>query len=367
MSGQDEHEKVEGAQPAGAGHRGPLDGQDAALDVHQREGAGAQRRRRVGARSSERAPATRGPRGASGGRRRAAEPAVGQRPPEAAETAAGGVLASCDAGVARAGLERPAAAGAEVQVDLVLGAAILALALPVEAARAVEAALGDPGPAVQVLAPAAPPELIEAEYQDLLGLQRRAGLALAVAIGGLMIARLYGGDSGAWRARGPKDDASLRALAERAIRRLTGEYGWLVDRYDFDELLTALVEWMHVSDDVSPQQALGWQTPGERRAVGTVRAESNTRSTSSCCAPPSRAGQNRSSDRRHGRPGPSRAQPEWVDGLADVTSQVPQCLQVGQGWIVSGYSCQVAMGNLHYCLSDDGTEVSRRSGQPHTE
>jgi hypothetical protein len=85
----------------------------------------------------------------------------------------------------------------------------------VEAARPVEAALGDPDLAVQVLAAAAPPELIEAVYQDLLGLQRRAGLALAVATGGLLIARLYGGDFGAWRARGPKDDASLRALAER--------------------------------------------------------------------------------------------------------------------------------------------------------
>jgi hypothetical protein len=215
MSGQDEHEELEGAQPAGPGRHSPRDGQDAVLDVHQRETAGAQRPRRVRAETSERAPATRSPRGARAVRRRSGEHAGGQRPREAAEAAAGGVLASCDEGVARAGLERAAATGAEAQVDLALGDVIPALALPVEAARPVAAALGDPGPVVQVLAPAAPPELIEAVYQDLLGLQRRAGLALAVATGGLLIARLYGGDFGAWRARGPKDDASLRALAER--------------------------------------------------------------------------------------------------------------------------------------------------------
>jgi hypothetical protein len=270
MSGQDEHEELEGARPAGPGHRSPRDGQDAVLDVQQREAAGAQRPRRFGARNSERAPATRGPRGARAvRRRRSAEPAVEQRPHEAAEAAAGEVLASCDEGVARAGLERPAAAGAEAPpVDLALGYAIPALAPPVEAPRPV-AALGDPGPAVQVPAPAAPPELIEAVYQDLLGLQRRAGLALAVATGGLLIARLYGGDFGAWRARGPKDDASLRALAERTTRTVEVEVecGWLVDRYDIDELLYALVRWVYTFNAERPHRALGGKTPAERRGA----------------------------------------------------------------------------------------------------
>jgi hypothetical protein len=177
------------------------------------------------------------------------------------------VLASCDEGVARAGLERPAAAGTEAPVDLTLGDAIPALALPVDAARPVEAALGDTGPAVQVLAPAAPPELIEAVYQDLLGLRRRAGLALAVATGGLLIARLYGGDFGAWRARGPKDDASLRALAERAIRRLTGECDWRTDRYEHNELLDLLVSRTLSFNVYRPQHGLVRQTQAGRRAA----------------------------------------------------------------------------------------------------
>jgi hypothetical protein len=152
-------------------------------------------------------------------RRPPSRPAAAQRPPGAERAAPLGPPAPCENGPDRATLDLTPAAEAEARpaapAPREAGLAPEQPAATEPPAQHITDGLADAGPAVQILAPAAPPELIEAVYQDLLRLQRRAGLALAVATGGLLVARLYGGDFGAWRARGPKDDASLRALAER--------------------------------------------------------------------------------------------------------------------------------------------------------
>jgi putative transposase len=51
----------------------------------------------------------------------------------------------------------------------------------------------------------------------------------------------------------------------RVIQTLKVELLWTRDFETIDELRAAVAEWMRVYNDARPHQALGWQTPAERR------------------------------------------------------------------------------------------------------
>jgi putative transposase len=57
------------------------------------------------------------------------------------------------------------------------------------------------------------------------------------------------------------------AVAERTIRTMKEECIWLTDWRDIDELVAALGRWARTFNEDRPHQALGWQTPAERRAA----------------------------------------------------------------------------------------------------
>jgi len=56
------------------------------------------------------------------------------------------------------------------------------------------------------------------------------------------------------------------AVVERFIRTLKEELIWLQDWDDADELTAAITSWLTHYNARRPHQALGWQTPNERRA-----------------------------------------------------------------------------------------------------
>jgi transposase InsO family protein len=56
------------------------------------------------------------------------------------------------------------------------------------------------------------------------------------------------------------------AVAESTIRTLKEERISLTDWRDIDELVAALERWARTFNEDRPHQALGWQTPAERRA-----------------------------------------------------------------------------------------------------
>jgi hypothetical protein len=62
-------------------------------------------------------------------------------------------------------------------------------------------------------------EILDALVRDLNRLQNRAGLELAVAMGGLIVERFYGGDLSRWRQHRARE-ISFRKLAARADRDL---------------------------------------------------------------------------------------------------------------------------------------------------
>ncbi len=57
------------------------------------------------------------------------------------------------------------------------------------------------------------------------------------------------------------------AVAERTIRTMNEECIWLADWCDIDDLVAALERWARAFNEDRPHQALGWQTPAERRAA----------------------------------------------------------------------------------------------------
>jgi putative transposase len=57
------------------------------------------------------------------------------------------------------------------------------------------------------------------------------------------------------------------AVAERTIRTMKEECIWLADWRDIDQLVAALGRWARTFNEDRPHQALGWQTPAERRAA----------------------------------------------------------------------------------------------------
>lgn len=61
------------------------------------------------------------------------------------------------------------------------------------------------------------------------------------------------------------------SVVERFIRTLKEEVVWLRDWTSLDELRRALAEWLPVYNERRPHQALGWQTPAERRAALRAR------------------------------------------------------------------------------------------------
>lgn len=70
-----------------------------------------------------------------------------------------------------------------------------------------------PDPA-ELLPPTVPDAVLDALVADLRTLQRDATLDLALAMGELIVERIYAGDLAAWRDRGVKD-ASFRKLSKR--------------------------------------------------------------------------------------------------------------------------------------------------------
>lgn len=56
------------------------------------------------------------------------------------------------------------------------------------------------------------------------------------------------------------------AVVERFIRTLKEELIWLRDWESADQLRAAITSWLRHYNDKRPHQALGWQTPRERRA-----------------------------------------------------------------------------------------------------
>jgi len=75
-----------------------------------------------------------------------------------------------------------------------------------------------------MLVPAETPELLpaplpEAALQEVIetlnSYQKEAGFSFARQVGRLIVDRLYGGELGGWRSRGPKD-SSFQKLAEKS-------------------------------------------------------------------------------------------------------------------------------------------------------
>ena len=56
------------------------------------------------------------------------------------------------------------------------------------------------------------------------------------------------------------------AVAERFIQTLKVELIWTRDWQSLDELREAVEQWLRISNEVRPHEALGWMTPAEKRA-----------------------------------------------------------------------------------------------------
>jgi putative transposase len=62
------------------------------------------------------------------------------------------------------------------------------------------------------------------------------------------------------------------AVAERVIQTLKVELLWTRDFESIDELRDAVAAWLRVYNEARPHQALGWQTPAERRKENIAAA-----------------------------------------------------------------------------------------------
>jgi putative transposase len=62
------------------------------------------------------------------------------------------------------------------------------------------------------------------------------------------------------------------AVVERFIQTLKVELLWTRDWDSIEELRAAVAAWLHVYNTKRPHQALGWQTPAERRAQNLASA-----------------------------------------------------------------------------------------------
>lgn len=62
------------------------------------------------------------------------------------------------------------------------------------------------------------------------------------------------------------------AVAERVIQTLKVELLWTRDFESIDELRDAVAGWLRVYNEARPHQALGWQTPAERRKENIAAA-----------------------------------------------------------------------------------------------
>jgi transposase InsO family protein len=65
------------------------------------------------------------------------------------------------------------------------------------------------------------------------------------------------------------------AVAERFIQTLKVELLWTRDWDSIEELRVAVAAWLHVYNTKRPHQALGWQTPAERRAQNLASARAD--------------------------------------------------------------------------------------------
>ena len=66
----------------------------------------------------------------------------------------------------------------------------------------------------ELLPPSVPDDVLDRVAAQIRDLQRTTTLTFALEVGRILVDDLYGGDLGAWQARGGKD-ASFRKLAER--------------------------------------------------------------------------------------------------------------------------------------------------------
>jgi transposase InsO family protein len=65
------------------------------------------------------------------------------------------------------------------------------------------------------------------------------------------------------------------AVAERFIQTLKVELIWTRDWDTLEEVRAAVAAWLHVYNTKRPHQALGWQTPAERRAQNLASARAD--------------------------------------------------------------------------------------------